>query len=266
MPEMVKFMSKDDGTMKNSIKTNLYRSFCSPSLYVCMLGIALLHYCNNLSEMFSEGANTLTDITFNMDYGFTFINWVLCIIGGGLDYCREVKNGYLHYNLVRSGVREYSLSKILSAALSGFFCIFCGLGLNSILSVLTSTIRKGDFLRTITETPGQETAVILEHIQTLFGMSCLGGLLSMVGLVIITIVSDYFMGIAMPVLILYVSSGISTRLGIPFYLKISTIYCAPAFFKNPVQYFLYVFIFTCLLGYFLYSFMAWKIERRMEHG
>lgn len=258
-------MIKGDDGMKNSIKTNLYRSFCSPSLYVCMLGIAMLQYCNNLSEMFSGGANTLSEITFNMDYGFTFVNWVLCIIGGGLDYCREVKNGYLHYNLVRSGVREYSFSKILGAALSGFFCIFCGLGLNSILSVLTYTIKVGDLLQVITRIPGEETAVILEHIQTLFGMSCMGALLSMLGLVIITIVSDYFMGIAMPVLFFYVSTGISNNIGLPFYLNIST-YFRPALFKIPVVYFIYVFIFTCLLGYFLYSFMAWKIERRMEHG
>lgn len=250
-----------------TIKVNLARIFQSPSFYICILAIALVNYSNFYSNMMLDGYTDMASSVIHMDSGFSITNWVLCIVGGGLDYCKEVKNGYLYFNVARNGVKTYSIGKIIAAGIGGFVCACFGLLLHNLAAFFTIFYHTGNFQKTIIKGTEQTAfSVVSTLFLMIFGISLFCALLSMFGLMVTTIVSDYFMGVAMPILAYHCYAIIVNRKNLPDFLNLSVVYYYPAYLSdNLIRSYLYALLLTCCAGYIFYRLIVRNIGRRLEH-
>lgn len=81
--------------------------------------IAYVHNCSGITTL-EECYDQVTG------GGFVILFYMLCVVGGGLDYCMDVKNHYMRYMVIRNGVRPYAVSKTITSVISGYVSMFLG--------------------------------------------------------------------------------------------------------------------------------------------
>ena len=98
-------------------------------------------------------------------------------------------------------------------------------------------------------------------------LSLLCGLLSALGFVVTTFVSNYYIGMTVPILIYYVLLTLYNWVPMPTMLKISTVYFhIVAVDDNYASYFIYALLYTLCHLVFFYMIAKVRIERRLEHA
>lgn len=231
----------------------------TPYLYLCMLGVCLLHLCNILGDLAAGMQPDYEQICFYLDGGFSIGDWVFCVIGGGLGFCGELRHGYVQYNIVRINKNIYCASKVITAGLGGFFCSFLGLELFHGCYLLFLAISQGSFHQLI---PPHMMNAVGENQGLIFGMSLMCAVLSMLGLLTALLVNDTFVSMAMPILFFYIYANVGMTLLFPTYLLPAQVF----YYSEGVLGKVYAFFVVVCVGIGCYYFMNWRIARRLEHG
>ncbi len=239
--------------MKNTLRMDFYRVGSSPYIYLCTLGIFILHFANAIGDSISAMTLDFKGVIFYLDGGFSVVDWVLCVIGGGIGFCDEVKNGYLKYNVVRNKQSTYCISKIITAGISGFICSFMGLELFHGGYLLLCMGGQKNLSLTY--------SALLDTHAMIFGMSLLCSVLSMLGLIFALIIQDAFVSMAIPVLFLYIYAYACTILKFPHCIHPTFVFFYAGLYGRIYS----VFLVICI-GILCYFIMNRKITRRLQHG
>lgn len=198
--------------------------------------------------------------------GFFLVCFVLCIVGGGYGFCTEQKNHCVIYYVLRDKIAHYTMAKTIVSFLGGFLVTFWG----CILGIIMMTGRIFLFRQyngsIIPEMNGLEAMMAY-----ILGFSLLCGVMSVFAMLISVFIVDYFIVMAMPILVYFMVMNITSWISLPVWLDISNIYFihfnTDDFILEQCVYQIgYALLFSIWLGMVMYQIIKKGIERKIEHG
>lgn len=253
--------------MIRMLKIEFLKMVESFRFWVSILGIGLGLLLSSFEAMRYTSFITIYDLfeSVNGDM-FALVCFVLCIVGGGYGFCMEQKNHCVIYYVLRDKVAHYTLAKTVVSFVGGFVVTFLG----HILGVIMMTVEillSGKYNERLI--PGSnEWKVMFAYI---LGFSLLCGMLSVLAMLISVFVVDYFIVMAMPILIYYIILNITGWLLLPVWIDITNIYFIN-FTNNDfvlskfILQTAYALFFSTCLALIMYIIMKKGIERKIENG
>ncbi|MDD6071475.1 MAG: hypothetical protein PUC12_11805 [Clostridiales bacterium] len=249
--------------MLRTIQVDFKRLFLNRRYYYCIVGMAFALLVSGISYKKDRyGYATLEECFSEATFGgFVILFYMLCVVGGGLDYCMDVKNHYMRYMVIRNGIHSYAVSKTFVSAVSGYISMFLGqvlfCGMMSVYLVFQSGTTENLF------SGGTEFESISWNILI---FSLLGSALSVLGLFATAIVPNVFVGMTTPVLIYYIVITLTNKYWSNPVLMPSCIYFSyNKLFGGERQQFLYALLVTICFIIILYRGIYRRMKRRGEH-
>ena len=177
----------------------------------------------------------------------------------------EQKNHCVIYYVLRDKLAHYTLAKTIVSFIGGFLVSLLG----SILGIIMMTIK----IVLCNQCNGRVVAT--NGLETMFayivGFSLLCGILSVLAMLISVFIVDYFIIMAMPILVYYMVLNIEGWLTPPVWLDISLTY----FIRyNPEEFIWerfiwdagYAVLYSVCLVLAMYKIIKKGIERKIENG
>lgn len=250
--------------MLDTLRVDFQRLFLSRRYYYSIAGMALALLLNGITYTGTvAGTVSLGECFDEVSFGgFMILFYLLCVVGGGLDYCMDVKNHFMRYTVVRSGLSSYTLSKTIVSAAAGW-----------ISSLLGQAIFLGLMwfvLRYINGGTGEEmtsSGLVPEMWWGLLTFSLLGSVLSVLGLFVTCFVPNVFVGITAPVLCYYMVITLTDKYFTNPYILPGCIYFARYYslFGGGVKHFGYALLVTLCMVLLMYAGIYSLMKRRGEH-
>ncbi len=249
--------------MIRNLQVDAKRLLLNRRFYYCIAGMALALWASGIAYVHNRyGIPTLEECYDETTFGgFVILFYMLCVVGGGLDYCMDVKNHYMRYMVIRNGVRPYAVSKTIMAAVSGYISmfvgqvLFCGMMWGYLVSrngAVSGILSGGEQFRDMC------WAVLV--------FSLLGSVLSVLGLFVTSLVPNVFVGMATPVLVYYVVITLTNRYWSSPYVMPSCIFFSyNKLFGSGERHFLYAVFVTLCITVLLYGGIYRQMKRRGEH-
>lgn len=250
--------------MRENLRVNMLRMFHNRRLYYCLAGMTTVMYLSGLSYIKGDNADYLDDcLGVVTTTGFIVLYYVLCVIGGGLDYCEDSRNYYTKYMVVRKGIQPYAKAKVISAALGGFVSMMLSLLGFELLMMITFWIYKGSFR----EIFSGDINYIIQGQWDMLIFCLLGSVLSVFALMVTTFIPNVFVGTVMPILVYYIVICISNKYGMFLPLLPSCVYFGfSELFKSRPVHFVYAFVYTGCVLYFFSLVIEWRMRRSMYNA
>ncbi|MBD5555891.1 MAG: hypothetical protein HDQ95_11290 [Roseburia sp.] len=250
--------------MIRMLTVDLEKMFGNYRFYVGVVGIALGN-CLSAFEAVTNGGGRagLEDVFLGVMGGSSFLLiLMLCVIGGGFSFCEEQKNGNIRLTALRAGVKPYVVSKVISAFAGGYLVTLLGFLLSVFGMALLIRCEYHGEVRSFAG--GEQTVWMVEYMVCI---SFLGALMSVVGLAVTTVLPNFFVGMAMPILIYYLWLSLDAWFAFPQFLtpRCYFVYENTLQWGSRVWQLLYAFLFTCVLSWLLYGFCCRTIQRRLEN-
>ena len=196
-----------------ALQTDLKRAFGSIGFWVGVAGITVAGLIGGfdatsqavrgmLNSNMGPAALQVTQLALISDL-FVMTVPILCTLGYAAAFVDETKSRFIHLYLPRAGRKEYLISKVSAAALSGGAAVF--LGANILLAVyaltfIDSTGNGGQYAMTY--------ATLLMHMALLFINGCLW---SLIGGVSAAATKNKYMAYACPFIFYYVFTSFQKR-------------------------------------------------------
>lgn len=194
--------------------------------------------------------------------GYILLFYILCIVGGGIDYCTECKYHYMRYAVQRNGINAYARSKTIVAAVSGCSSMLISLAGYEGLMFLFLFFQRGS-----AEGIFASREMFIANVWNAVIFSLLGAVLSSMALLVTTFVENVFVGIASPILIYYVIITFSNKYGTVFTLMPSCVYFGDYELLGSRQMqFLYALFYTACILWIFYRVINYRMRRRLENG
>lgn len=250
--------------MLRMLRIDLEKMFGNYRFYVAVVGIALGLCLHALSDLMNGGGRSGAEELFTgvKGHGMTLLSFMLCVVGGALNFCEEQKNGNFRMAIQRSGLRSYVAAKIVSAMIGGFFVMVLG-NLLSVggMALMILVNYRGAFPAFVW---GEQMAAVLLYTA---GQGFLGALLSVVGLTVTTILPNYFVGMAAPILFYYLWQSLDAWFHFPdYWLDLGCYFIFyPQVWKSWQWQLFYALFFTCACAALLALFCRRMIRRRLEN-
>ena len=250
--------------MIKMLKIEFLKLFDSFRFWVSILGVGISLLIFSLEVMRYGTIITLNDL-FVSASGDMLICYILCIVGGGYGFCMEQKNHCVIYYVLRDKLAHYTLAKTTVSFIGGFLVSFLG----CILGIITMTVEiilSRQYNGSLIATNG--LAVMFAYI---LGFSLLCGMLSVLAMLISVFIVDYFIVMAMPILVYYMLLSITGWFSIPVWLDVTNIYFIH---YNPEEFvweqFMYdggyALLFCICFMLAMYKIIKKGIERKIENG
>lgn len=245
-------------------RIDLEKMFSNYRFYVGILGIAAGLCLNALEDVTNGGGRSGVENTlYGASRGGMFLLiLMLSVIGGGFSYCEEQKNGNVRFVALRSGLKPYMTSKVIGAFVGGYLVTLLGQVVSIPGMMVTIFIEYNG--NTAFFAGGAET---INMIEAIIGLAFLGALMSVVGLTITTILPNFFVGMATPILVYYLWLSLDAWFGFPRYLTpdIYTVTQESVGIKGWWYALIYNMIFNCSVSYLLYNLCLRMTRRRVEN-
>lgn len=251
--------------MKENLLVNISRMIYNRKFYYCIVGMTATLYLSGLSyiKIYEQSADLDNCLAIVASSGFIILFYILCVIGGGLDFCEDYKTCYIKYISIRKGIPSYAKAKVISSALSGFLSMFFSLFLFEILMIITLWMYKGSL-------HGVFSGNINYTIQNQWDLlifCLLGSLLSVVALLVTTFIPNVFVGTATPIILYYIILTLSNKYGTMGYFLPGCVYFGfSQLFESRVKHFLYALCYTGCILYFCLIIISKQIKRRMNNA
>lgn len=166
---------------------------------------------------------------------------------------------------VRTGIRNYAVSKVLASALSGFLTTAVGLNLFFLLMRINlpffSASSTGDAYATLLD-QDMPIRYLLYHVTHI---SLTSALFAVIALWVSTYLPNKFVTVAAPLVIYFVAHRFTTQLDIPEYLKAITIVEGTYHASTPTMSLLIKLGIVSLLCLFMGFGTVRRIRRRVQH-
>lgn len=234
-------------------KTNLSRSMISFSFLLSTLGVTIILLLTAYG-WFHDQTDVVYLFASSIGGGTLFIiTGILPLFSFSTSFASEWEQGATSFWLIRTGVRNYSINKILVSALTGFLTTCLGM----LLFILLLRIRFPLFVFNNTGDPYtyllDDGKPMIYLIFNIFHYSLSSALFAVTALWVSTYIPNRFIALASPLALYFVIFRFTTRLNIPQYLKINTIVEGGYHTGVPFQTFLFklipVLVLCGLMGF-----------------
>src|SRR5690625_2125285 len=204
-------------------KANLSRSMISFSFLLSTLGVTIILLLTAYG-WFHENTDVVYLFVSSISGGTLFIiTGILPLFAFSTSFASEWEQGATSFWLIRTGVRNYSINKVLVRALTGFLTTCLGM----LLFILLLRIK---FPLFVFNSTGDPYAYLLDDgkpmiylIYNIFHYSLSSALFAVTALWVSTYIPNRFIALASPLALYFVIFRFMTGLDIPQYLKINTI-------------------------------------------
>ncbi|MBR1865288.1 MAG: hypothetical protein IJ801_02150 [Lachnospiraceae bacterium] len=250
--------------MLRTIQVDFRRLILCRRYYYSIAGMTLALLLNGITYTKTiAGHATLGECFSEVSFGgFMLLFYMLCVVGGGLDYCMDVKHHYMRYMVIRSDLTTYALSKTAISAIAGYISMLIGqvffLGMMA-LYLLWDRWGAGETMSVAGDAS--------EMWWTILTFSLLGALLSVLGLFVTSLVPNIFVGIASPVLLYYMAITLTNKHWTNPAILPACIYFPNdyALFGGGIRQFGYALLVTLCLLMLLYIGIHRRMKRRGEN-
>lgn len=249
--------------MIRNLQVDMKRLLLNRRFYYCVVGMAVALLVSGIAYVHNCSGITTLEECYDQATGggFVILFYMLCVVGGGLDYCMDVKNHYMRYMVIRNGVRPYAVSKTITSVISGYVSMFLGqimyCGMMFVYLMIQNKSVSGIL------SGGKDFEDMCWFILV---FALLGSVLSVVGLFVTAFIPNVFVGMATPVLVYYVVIILSNRYCRNQYLMPSCIYFSYyQLFGSGGRHFLYALLVTICFTVILYTGIYHQMKRRGEH-
>lgn len=250
--------------MERIINADFKKFFSNKNIYFCALGIGTAFVLNCANQILSgRYSATVTDyLSNNLSDDVLLVCFIFCIVGGGFLYCSEEKYNFLYMEIQRIGVTKFTLSKIIVSMTGGFVTAFAGILIGGTGIEIMIFMKRG-------ESYFPEPLECLNFACSAFLFCTLCGILSTLGFVVTTVLTDYYIGLSLPILIYYVIVIFNSWLHIPDRLRIESVYFLYSNLNEHYHYspyIIYGILYSFCLLILFYTIAKSRIQRRMEHA
>lgn len=250
--------------MGRIIRTDLKKVFLDYHIYLCMLSLGavfILSY-GELIRVQSHSFDFTSVYTMLSGNAIMLFCFLICVVGGVFLYCTEERYGYLYYEIQRSSIKTYTISKLITSLISGFVTAMTGFITNTFAIILFAYIEYED--KSLIWPSADELENFIWEI-ILFSMLC--GILSAIGLVVAMFYANFFVAMTAPILIYYAILSLYDWIPVPYSLQISKVYLSVSSAEDSYIFqFLYALVYTACLLVILYKIAKKQIQRRIEHA
>lgn len=210
--------------LSSLLSVDLYRSIFSLRFFLSVFGVALVMFLTTFKVLSNPSdVLNLLEMGIGGSGSLILIVCILPIFPYGTVYATEWEEQATSFWIVRTGIRNYSLCKILSTALTGFLTVAIGL----LLFILIMLINVPLFTHSTTGNAYETLLLEGEPVKYLFYFiahySFTGALFAVTALWVSTFVPNKFVAVATPLVLSFVAQLITSILDIPQYLTITTI-------------------------------------------
>lgn len=245
--------------------------FSSPVFYLSIIGVTVLSFISIWERISTSEAGITVFYCLDIFIGLTMLK-KLVVLFAALPYvssfCSDWKCQYIKPVVIRTGIKKYVWSKIITCFVSGFLTVFIGLILFiTLLSFKVPMFPSGN-LDQVLHPPFGPLAVgdfpILFLLAQCFVFSMAAALWTVVGLAVSAFIPIHFVAIAAPVIASYVLEEMTTLL--PSWLNLYYLTrSADVIHQGPLisfAYFCFIFILISVLAGLLFDY---QVKRRLRN-
>lgn len=254
------------------MKSDIMRAFTSMEFYIGILGIlsAVFFGCSN--EVF-EG-NTVLHLMWYSTFGVQFL---FVMIFGAVPYagsvCEDLEHKYIYQILIRSNLRNYCISKVITVFLSSVGSFMAGMTLFVVIlrcrlpwidindSVYQSAVKSGSFQKLLSEE--------LFYLYTILFSLQLGmliGILSLISACISLFITNKLLVLSIPIMAYYfITQYIYELFPENIFYNLDFIYGGKRnLFHDDMISFLYAVLITFIIGVILTYLFYVGLKRRIS--
>jgi len=243
--------------------TDIHRALCSLRFILSACGVALVILLTGLGLI-----NNANDVIYLLDLSsgsenLMLIVGILPILPFATTFATEWEEHAIGFWIIRTGIGNYAVSKVLVGALSGFLTTAAG----TILFVLIALTRLPLFTDA---TAGNAYSLLLDAGKPVQYLCCriadisLSSVLFAVAAVWISAyITNKFTAVAGPLVLYFLALRITATLNIPWYLKISAIVHGGYGMGTPIQTLLFKLGIVVVLCFPMGYGAVRRIRRRM---
>ena len=198
------------------VAVQLRRAMSFRVLFI-ILGIALIQTLSVVGFM-NENAHVFYLLVISIDSMAFFSVMMLPAASFSDTFAQEWESHEAFLYMIRSGVVPYCVSKLIAAALVGFFCVFLGFGLTMLIfrgmgyAWFIPGIGGGG---TAYEPMMEQGKIVAGYLLTLTDLSFSGALVAVLGMVVSMFVPNAFAAIASPLILVFTMNILFNLLRLP---------------------------------------------------
>lgn len=256
------------------LRCDLRRAFISPRFFGALFGMCLLLFLSVSSDLFAASLSDLSVYSLNLvaPLGFTTAAYLLCCIPFSDGFCSDWSSRFSRHNLIRSGLRPYAFSKLISSAVSGGSAIagayFFFYLILSFRLPLSHAADAGNMHGEISFAFGsllQSNRIVLYFLCLVLLHFASGALFASIGFLFSTIILNRYVVWFAPVLVYYFLINLGQTVGLPSLLNVFTLYNGYFNFWGPLPSILYVLALTFVICLLLGWAGLKNIRERLQH-
>lgn len=246
------------------LKADLHRALLSLNFIISTIFIMFVMFISCSGFI----ADT-SDVIALIDHALTgsgstlFILCIAPILPYGMSYAVDLEDRALPFWVIRTGTKQYAISKFISSAIAGFLSVFLSI-------VIFSQIMSVFFPLLNSMTTGGSYAVLLENnrigmyilaIATHYGLSAT--LFAGAAMVVSAFIPNRFTVMAAPIVVYFVLMRLTDNALLPYFLRVSALVQDIYHGVSPLGAFLYKLIpVLCVLNILL-SITVKQIDKRV---
>lgn len=195
--------------MRKNIKSDLVRAFTSLEFWISIPGVLAVLLSGALDSGF--GRNTVIHVLW---YSTDIVQFLLVMVFGAMPYagavCEDLEYGYIHWIIIRSSLKDYCVSRVITVLASSVCAYTSGMMLFTVIlktrcewfdeydSVYQSAVNSGSF-RTILQGDHFYLYAFLFSLQ----MGMMIGMLSLISVCISLYITNKLLVLSIPVMAYY---------------------------------------------------------------
>ena len=255
----------------SNIRMDLPRAFFSYAFFLSVFGVCMALFFSIVPQLRASANGSMQlDVLnlYNLAHfqGFSILSAIFATVPYSLSFCMDWNNQFIRSVIIRTDVRSYSISKVLTSALAGGSAVALGEALFIIFLYLNFSLVGANDLNSLEygNLISEGHFIIFFVLQTLIKFFA-AAFFATLALWISTYFNNVFVTLAVPVLSFYFLITIPLMIGISmrwFYNALM----GGAYANNLYASALYSFLICCLLIILMGILATEQIRRRLEHG
>ena len=250
--------------MMKGIRLELIKTLGSKRFAISIFMIALGMLLNFITDSrYSRYTSVDVCLAAAFDKSFSLTILLLCVIPSGLQHCIEYNTGLHKYEVIRCGVKNYTISKTISAVVGGFLSTIVGMVMAIIEAYMVTMITNKTTKNIVSSRLAME-----QEIWKILIYSILCAVIAQTAFTVSCYISDVYVTIIMPMLLYWAFNSVLDN-NFPDFMRLSVIYypiTSNTRWNNFWIAFGYALLISLFLVLFLNEIAYTKIKRRMENG
>lgn len=256
-----------------NLRMDLRRAFISPAFLFSSVGMAAVLFFNAANEFKINSSCSVLYLDGIMESNYFYsLAMLFCAVPFAASFCADWSNQFIRPSCIRSGPRQYCISKVIACALSGGSVVAFGHILVYFLLLLRFPLaRASDIQNMILNEP--VLGCYLQGRQYLMYLLCklifqfeFYAFLAVLAFFISTFIPNIFVVLASPLLAYYFLLNLEAELHLPTWLDIRIISEGQCNLGNTAVSVLYALVFFSVLCAVLGTVAVKNVKGRLQHA